>query len=528
MNKKIVAFDVYDTLLQRTLYAPSDLFLYIEKKNNVKGFAHWRKTAELLLKLKLHREVLFDEIYENAPETYKSLKQEELDAEERFVKPMEDIKPIFEEYKQRGYKIVCISDMYLPSSFLMSLLEKNGYYGIDKVFVSCEYNKTKLFGKLYKKVCEELGIQLKELTYIGDNKLTDIFVPTQLGIKCRYYQASKKNYYKSCSYIKRFYKRHPDLAHSIIANIIATEGKKNTSLFSFGFNVAGPLILSYSMFVATECRKRGIDTALLLARDAYYIEKCLNIFCEWLNTAYIYAPRKQYYITHYDTDFRDEYTIPKGILSHYGINAVFKGLYIRTHREEMERLFSKERERLGYDEYLKNKIKDATSICIVEGTSGRRTSQKFVQKELGQAVPTFYIQCLPHIREKEIPSIKFLKFPKHYILNRVKRSHFIEKIFTSPNNSADLVDRNGVVQYSQGYKNDIYRKKKYQHLEQGMLKFFECVSEYKDILDIFKDNTVFEDILMSFSLYDKKNYRKIFKILKIDKWYLYNDNTDEQ
>ena len=44
---------------------------------------------------------------------------------------------------------------------------------------------------------------------------------------------------------------------------------------------------------------------------------------------------------------------------------------------------------------------------------------------------------------------------------------------------------------------------------------------YSDMVDIFKDNTVFEDMLLSFAHFDRKNYKKVYKMLKMDKWYLY-------
>ena len=520
-EQKIVSFDIFDTLIERRLFSPCDIFSYIEHKTQKVGFAKWRKRAEITAKAKLHKQVTINEIYQFAPALYKNLIEEELEAEEKFSSANAEIKALFEDYKKFGYTIVCISDMYLPSSFLKELLLKKGYSGIDKIYVSCEHNKTKLFGGLYKRVYSDLKIRPENLTHIGDNRLTDYFVPTCLGINCRHYQVQKKSFYRSQPYLRRFYKKHSDLAHSVITNIIASQGKRNIGLRSFGFNIAGPMVLSYSVFIANKCRDEGIDTVLLLSRDGYYIQKCLNCFFKHLNTEYVYAPRMQYYITHYDTDFRDP-TIPKGILSYYNIKAIFKSLYIIHHKTQLTRLFEAERCKLNYSAYIQAKTTKAKSFCIVEGTSGRRTSQKFIQKELNKTIPTFYIQCLPYIREKQVPSIPFLHFPKHFIMNRINRSRFIEKIFTSPDKSANFINGDGKISYSKESTNDIYREKKYHHIETGMTDFFNEVMSYSDIIDVFKDNKVFEDMLLTFSIYDRKNYKKIFKKLKMDKWYLYD------
>ena len=519
-EQKIVSFDIFDTLLIRKLYAPKDIFSYIEHKTGKKGFAKWRKTAEFLLRAKLHKHVTIHEIYQFAPSLYKDLEKDELDAEDRFITANSDIQALFNEYKNRGYRIVCISDMYLPTSFIRQLLQKNGYSGIDKIYISCEHNTTKLFGGLFRVLCKDLDIESSELTHIGDNRLTDYFVPSLFGINCHHYQTDKRLFNKKTYYIRHFYKKHPNLAHSIIADIIASHGKNNIGLKAFGFNVVGPMVLSYSAFIANECKNRGIDTILLLSRDGYYIQKCLNLFFKQFNTEYIYAPRMQYYITHYDTDFRDP-TIPKGILSYYNIKAVFKSLYIKRHKDEMIKLYEKEREKLNYASYIKAKTANRKSFCIVEGTSGRRTSQKFVQNELNKTIPTFYIQRLPYIREKQVPSIPFLHFPKHFIINRVNKSRFIEKIFTSPDRSVEFINGEGEITFADETKNDIYREKKYHHIEAGMEEFFNSVLMYSDMVDIFKDNTVFEDMLLSFAHFDRKNYKKVYKMLKMDKWYLY-------
>lgn len=517
---KAVSFDIFDTLIVRDLYAPTDLFLYVEHKSKKAGFAKQRRLTEALLRVKFRREITFDEIYEHIPDQYKPLKEEELMAEEIFCSCNSDIKPQFERYKKDGYKIVCTSDMYLPSSFLLSLLEKNGFSGIDKIFVSCEYNKTKYSGSLFKEVCKALNIKPNQLTHIGDNWHSDYFVPSHLGITSVHYQTPKRLFCAKHRYIKKFYKKHPDLGHSVIANIIATKGCENADLESFGFNIAGVMVLSYSMFVAKVCKDKSFDLAMLLARDGYYIQKCLDIFTPDLRTVYVYAPRQQYWLTHYDTDFRGIVSVPRGITSYFGKKCFFNNLYIRTHRAQMEVFLNKEREKWGYREYLMNKMGNTRFACIVDGPSGSRTSQKFIQKELNKTIPTIYVQCLPHVNEKNIPAINFLKFPKFLIQNRLKRSQLIEKVFTSPYESAEFIDKYGNIKFFD-HRYDVGRKEKYQELEKGMYEFFNQIAKYRDITDVFSKSTVFEDILTSFSSSDRANYNKIFRILRQNQWYLF-------
>ena len=85
----------------------------------------------------------------------------------------------------------------------------------------------------------------------------------------------------------------------------------------------------------------------------------------------------------------------------------------------------------------------------------------------------------------------------------------------------EFINGEGEITFADETKNDIYREKKYHHIEAGMEEFFNSILMYSDMVDIFKDNTVFEDMLLSFAHFDRKNYKKVYKMLKMDKWYLY-------
>ncbi len=63
--------------------------------------------------------------------------------------------------------------MYLPKSFLSSVLHNNGYT-FKHLFVSYEYRKTKHYGDLYPEVLNELDIYPEDILHIGDNYNSDI------------------------------------------------------------------------------------------------------------------------------------------------------------------------------------------------------------------------------------------------------------------------------------------------------------------------------------------------------------------
>ena len=78
---------------------------------------------------------------------------------------------ILNMYDNIDSDFIFISDMYLPSAVIKSMLEKCGYNN-PQVFVSCEHRFLKGDGRLFKRVEEILGRKIDK--HIGDNYNADI------------------------------------------------------------------------------------------------------------------------------------------------------------------------------------------------------------------------------------------------------------------------------------------------------------------------------------------------------------------
>ena len=68
-KNEIISFDVYDTLLQRDVENPTDLFIFLEKEiisrgESVHGFAKWRIEAENLARKRYREHTTLNNIYE--------------------------------------------------------------------------------------------------------------------------------------------------------------------------------------------------------------------------------------------------------------------------------------------------------------------------------------------------------------------------------------------------------------------------------------------------------------------------------
>lgn len=190
-----VSFDVFDTLVVRPFWEPYDLFefldIYATKQIDTIDklhFKHIRIEAEQRARDKKRmlipsqEDVTFDEIYDEIyslgildKDIITKIKEEEIRLELKYCYQRKTGKELYELAKYLGKKVICISDMYLDKKTIKQILDKNGYYAVDEIFVSSEINLTKASGRLYKYALRELKIKkAKSVVHIGDNYWSDV------------------------------------------------------------------------------------------------------------------------------------------------------------------------------------------------------------------------------------------------------------------------------------------------------------------------------------------------------------------
>ena len=169
--KPLISLDVFDTAIFRKVYTPSDIFTLVEDRigSNFKA-----------LRIEAQNKARGKDTYYTLKDIYKFLPKfdfkEEIRAE---YLNCEANHYILKLYNNPEYDFVFVSDMYLPSVAIKSMLEKCGYKD-PKVFVSCEHKAQKGDGRLFKKVEEILGRPIYK--HIGDNYGIDIKGAQRAGI----------------------------------------------------------------------------------------------------------------------------------------------------------------------------------------------------------------------------------------------------------------------------------------------------------------------------------------------------------
>jgi predicted HAD superfamily hydrolase len=306
---KAVSFDIFDTLVQREVYAPAAVFDIVAAKalkseyssefktmlrdSPFANFRELRMNSERQARAELEglkfEDCNYDEIYSKL-HTYSQhsgltafLKQCELDCELDVIQPREHGKLLYDVARTAGHRVVFTSDMYLPESFIRKILLKCGLYHDEKIYVSSETRLRKHSGTLFLLILRELRLRPDELFHIGDAVHGDYTVPKRFGISCSLVPAARELWLQT--YGPSYRKRGADnLTEEVIFGGQAMAlydfpyyANEQPTLFRgrpelFGYSVAGPLLTGLAEWITKTAETRKIDRLFFFARDGFVVK----------------------------------------------------------------------------------------------------------------------------------------------------------------------------------------------------------------------------------------------------------------
>ncbi len=185
-NTPVISFDIFDTLIIRDVPFPTDVFEMLNPLDPT--FKSRRIEAEKRTRSESGKEdITLEEIYKvlyDDPCERQHAMEREIEAELKVCKANKPALTFFNACKESGKKIIIISDMYLNSHTIRTILTKCGY-DISSVplYVSSEYAKTKHTGSLFKTVLSLENVAPHDIIHIGDNWRSDWLRPRMIGMK---------------------------------------------------------------------------------------------------------------------------------------------------------------------------------------------------------------------------------------------------------------------------------------------------------------------------------------------------------
>lgn len=374
---KIYSFDIFDTLLLRPYDNPQYLWKELEDREKVPGFAEARRKADAITfkkAISADCETTIEEAYNLMPQ-YKYLMQKEFELEREVLRANPEMLNLWKDLGIKGEKRVIVSDMYLPSDFIKSVLKENGFDGWDGFYLSRDYNVRKSSGKLFRVMLEAENVNPNEVLHIGDNMDSDIKQPHKLGIQTQHYQKLIDRLWKICPFL-----RYVDGRLSGVLALGWHQFKimhpNCTYWHKLGFMFAGVLGYLYVKWIVNTLKTIGKNRLMFVARDGYVWKNICNEIFPEIDTHYFYAPR----------------------ITSIAVNGVIgvdpnakkdRQNYFNTRLRDTD-LESIKRE---YQQYLQQFVFDEHT-AIVDGCSSGFSAQKLVETIVGHNVFCFYLLAM--------------------------------------------------------------------------------------------------------------------------------------
>ena len=322
---KCISFDIFDTLITRPFYQPTDLFKLLNQYINEQypelyyvDFEQLRISAEHQARARafsnipapedIDIEAIYEELARMIPvsqQEIESIMNKEIDLEKRFCKTRKIGKYLYDIAVCKGKEIICISDMYLHSTDIKEILESCGYDRISSIYVSSEIKLTKNSGSLYKYVLANRKIPAKSMLHIGDNYHSDICVAQKyrlntihlINAKDNMIGANKLHYhgeFTSKAYLEKICGQYA-LTFSGIRFQLGLIADKlfdnpyedfnfssdlNGSPYRLGYYVLGSYLLSTFQWLNSNLSKKKYNHIHFIARDGWLFKQAYDILSE--------------------------------------------------------------------------------------------------------------------------------------------------------------------------------------------------------------------------------------------------------
>ena len=320
---EIISFDIFDTLLFRTVQHPTDVHKLVsiaavgEFGSGFCDFHDARCRAEELAKHKAlatraTEEVTLDEIYANLSlllpgsreVVLQKLKWLELAVEDRVLYACPLVANLISKLEKAEKQIVFVSDMYLAPETIKTIL---GRRNLDrgKIFVSCALGASKGRGNLFSEVLKVTGAHPGKIVHFGDNHFSDFVQAQRRGfVAIQYFPP-----WDLKPYVLHNLKRKPpsfQLSGSIALGLaqknryrsLEKEFYSNRDFVTrcVGYEIAGPLFLGFTAWCIQSALQSGAKRLLFLARDGYFLGKTFDKIKEKLrisiDSKYVFVSRR--------------------------------------------------------------------------------------------------------------------------------------------------------------------------------------------------------------------------------------------
>lgn len=304
---KVIAFDIFDTLLVRPLLVADHTKEIIRQRLNEsegKLFANFRAMAEVNARNIKGKDISISDIYEQfglltklSVEKCAEIQRIEESVELASVSPRKDMVHLLNKSKEWGKRVVLISDMFLSIQTIETMLELNGIDNYDRLYLSSDLGIRKDTGQLYSFMLDEEGVKGEEVVMFGDNERSDLQLP------CDEFKLRALHILRAADLAKSLPEYETLIRPEVYENNLNREltigmlvrenlnkcynfDANDIAIFSsaprqLGFNLVGPTISAFCAWLAERAKAQNVTDLYFLAREGKLIKQ---VYDAWSNT----------------------------------------------------------------------------------------------------------------------------------------------------------------------------------------------------------------------------------------------------
>ena len=319
-RKKIISFDIFDTLLERKVQHPDHVYTLIknhlvsEHGEIMNDYVDMRKHSYYLAlnsqQLYGREDVSLSQICDYAAKLYPNVKINRED----LVKAEEHIERTLLKKKEEGYqlyqycveknkKIFFTSDMHLSREFLAEVLESCGYNTFDNLYVSGDVGLLKHNGKLFEWLLMENNLDLDDVLHIGDNIHTDYNMARSVGLDAvHFYDAPEAGSIEFMACSKSAVRAAENIPSGIAVSLLkkclkenkidATWSDEKKYFHMLGLTFVGPICNYICNSIRQDMSDKNITKILFFSRDGHIVYKCFKLLYPDVDCEYVYASRR--------------------------------------------------------------------------------------------------------------------------------------------------------------------------------------------------------------------------------------------
>ncbi len=514
----VISFDLFDTLVTRTVYSYTDIFDILdlrlkEEKVSIPGFSNLRLRAEKELSkdtsptlVQIYAE--FSKYVKTEHVTPEKLASMEWEIDQRTIIARKETCDFLNEIKQKGKKIVITTDSYYSYDQICQILNMAGIDNVDNILVSSEYGtlKTQNLLSVIKEVYPH-----KKILHIGDDSYSDIdkaaengidsfkiYSGTDLfdelgGLGIRWDENNLTDRIKIGLFVSKLFNSPFQFEDSERKLTVRTSR-------DVGFILCAPMISDFIHWMVDELNQQSFERILFCARDGYLPRMLFDRIAPDVKNYYFLSSRTAAIRSGMEDEPDIKYV---DSMKYFGSDeeALKNRFGISSENQESadrnrEILIRSAKLRKNYKRYIDTFDFGDDKIALFDFVA-KGTSQLYLQKLFPQHLKGFYfLQLEPEYMADRGLDIEPFYTDKEKDQSSIYENYYIlETILTAPHPQVLEFDEKGMPVYAEETRKE-GNLKVIEQVQRGIIEYFERLSALIP-LDHYVENKKLDESILS-------------------------------